>query len=238
MPALFRFLFLGVCLSPYGVNANLSQEVLDMRSKLRQLEKRIQNLEKRVGETSIPASIDREVQSNVPQQEAASLGWSQGPAPQGKKGVQGSEKESNSPKTTEQINTREDFSDTFLKAKRLLSQGDVQKARALFKGIKPQEPDYPHALYWLGMIALLQDQSPVQAAAYFSKGYQNCEAMPQYHLLSVSLLLKLAHALHLQKKDSAAKIVLGQCQERAQRVVLSSEVQKEIHKLENELLSQ
>jgi hypothetical protein len=52
------------------------------------------------------------------------------------------------------------------------------------------------------------------------------------------LLLKLAHSLYLQKKFSAAQIVLGQCQDRAQQVKLTPEIQQEISGLEKKLISQ
>ena len=249
MSLVLRVLFLG--LLPCCVHANLSQDVVEMRSQLRQLQKRIDELESRVGGPSTHNSIEREIQSNapknkskplhsesnVPQDESAALGWSQGDIPK-KRTAQDSEQERGRSSLSEKKTGTEGFSENFLKAKKFLAQGEIKKASTLFKGIKPQEPDYPHALYWLGMIALLQDRNSVQAATYFSKGYQHCESMPQCRLLSVSLLLKLANSLYLQKKVSAAKIVLGQCQERAQQVTLSPETQQEISTLEKNLLAQ
>jgi len=227
-----------------------------MRSEIKKLKKRIDVLEKRVGTSALQTPVDREVQdhgpvdrkikSNVPQEEASSLGWIQGGLPEKKEEQDFSKEIDILPSPQEKgegdpsLEKRglENFSQKFLNAKKFLSQGKVQKARTLFKEIKTQESDYPYALYWLGMISLLQDGNPVQAATYFSKGYQHCESMPHCRLLSVSLLLKLAHSLYLQKKFSAAKIVLGQCQDRAQQVNLTPETQQEIYGLEKKLLSQ
>lgn len=254
MSFVLRALFLG--LLTCSAHANLSQDVVEMRSQLRQLQKRIDELESRVGIPSAHNAIEHEIQShahknhapqnkshslqnesNVSEDESSALGWNQGSMPK-KIATPASEKDWNRPSFAEKKKEAENFSENFLKAKKFLAQGDIKKASALFKGIKPQESDYPHALYWLGMIALLQDRNAVQAATYFSKGYQHCESMPQCRLLSVSLLLKLANALYLQKKISAAKIVLGQCQERAQQVTLSPETQQEISALEKSLLAQ
>ena len=236
---------------PCCVNANLSQEAAKMRSEIDYLKKRIDVLEQRVGTSAPQTPVDRNIKSNVPQEEAASLGWTQGKLPE-KKEDQDFSKEIDILPSPEAKGEGEHslenrgpekfpqkvFSQKFINAKKFLSQGQVQKSITLFKEIKSQDRDYPHALYWLGMISLLQDGNPVQASTYFSKGYQHCESMSHCRLLSVSLLLKLAHSLYLQKKFSAAKIVLGQCQDRAQQVKLTPEIQQEISGLEKKLISQ
>jgi TolA-binding protein len=254
MSFLMKVLCIGIF--PCCVNANLSQDTAEMRAEIKKLKKRIDVLEKRVGTSALQTPVDREVfpqetfdrkiKSNVPQEEVSSLGWTQGELPKKQEEQDFSKAIDILPspevkgKSEHSIEKRglENFSQKFINAKKFLSQGQVQKSRTLFKEIKSQDSDYPHALYWLGMISLLQDGNPVQAATYFSKGYQHCESMPHYRLLSVSLLLKLAHSLYLQKKFSAAKIVLGQCQDRAQQVNLTPETQQEISGLEKNMISQ
>lgn len=111
-----------------------------------------------------------------------------------------------------------------------LNYGNVVLSRELFQKVPSGDPSYGQALYWLGMIAMLQYQEYAKASTFFSKAYRKCEKkQPKFALLA---LLKLAESLFYQNKMEAAKTVLNQCKRESETAKVEQRFLKEMQALE------
>lgn len=217
-------------------SASLSQKIQHLEKKIQDLTHRIHMLETKIGIDDLDNAIENNTISHHPMglqdtssKNAKAIGWQEGPLPEDKAAYMLS-LPSSEKKPSQKISVCKDIYD---KAQVFLAQGDVKNATLLFQAIAPPHPFYPHSLYWLGMISLLQDQNYSQASTFFSKAYQYCENKPQYDIFSVSILVKLAEALCCENNISAAKVVLSQCQEK--NINLPSHVKEQINVLNRKL---
>jgi TolA-binding protein len=179
----------------------------------------------------------------LPEQENSPPGWNQGPLPGGKnrylntlppKHLSSTPKPKSSAKSTSKATESSKDANTnnlYAQGRKLLRQGKVNQARELFHKVKENHPDYPRAIYWLGMIAMFQDKNFKAASPLFSQVYQYCDKKKGYDELLILSLLKLAESLFYENKRDASKVVLEECQEKAKKTNISQEIQKEINAL-------
>ena len=191
------------------------QSYYPLYQKIRELEKKIEILESRY--RAIEGTVEEPVYGTK-----GTLQWQKGLFPGGEDAYK-----AKLPPKKSQLQSASDPS-SYKKALDFLAKGEVEEARLLLQGVPMTTRVYPYALYWLGRIAMTQDRDPVQASAWFSRAYQRCEKEPQHDFLAVKILIKLSSVLRAQNKKEAAKVVLGQCQQKAQSLTLPKNVNQEM----------
>jgi archaellum component FlaC len=159
------------------------------------------------------SSAENEAEKEVKRLESdlkkAKLRWVKGPTPQLKE----DQKIVVQPfKKTESLNKTEKndkLSEKYEKARQAMAEGDAVKAKKLFQPLieKPSHSFYAESLYWMGVISLVDDQRPKEAASYLSRSYQECLKTKEEKSLifKQSVLLKLVESLieSGQKKNAA-----------------------------------
>jgi len=119
------------------------------------------------------------------------------------------------------------------RAKFLLKNKKFKKARTTFEHLteNPENPAYPFALYWLGILNLHEHHLDA-AISCFKKTYLHCSASTHldHQKLCVSALLRLTTALLRSKKKDQAESIFQQCQKQADpiRQHLSQPIQKNL----------
>lgn len=158
-------------------------------------------------------------------------GWVTGPLPENKNKYNKNFPSYSSPLTKSEAlkKTKTDYSNGL----DFLNQGNIKKAKDSFQAVKQNSDDYAQALYWLGMIAMFQEQNYAESSTLFSKSFQAYKGTDKEFI--VSILLKMSESLFYQGKLSAAQIVLDECKEKANGQKLSPDLAKEIEALHNRL---